>query len=657
MRDKPKETLPGIPAVMRDVFFTVLQQLPALKRAQKRWLVLAVDLLLLIQSVWTAYSLRIGSWELWDKAIASISIGAVALMVPIFLLSGVYNTIFRYAGIGMMSTLVRAFVPYTAGMAAVYLFYGIPGVPRTLGIIQPLLFFLMIASSRIIARFLLVDLLGRRQFGGDVRTVLIYGAGKQGQQLAASLRGEAEMNVVGYLDDDERLDGQKLDGSRVHWTGKLDDVLTRTEATDVLLALPRVSRARRREIIDNLAEYSVSVSTLPPAVEVIGGRISVSDIRPLDIEDLLGRQPMRPNELLLAKTIVGKIVLVTGAGGSIGSELCRQIAKIGPTCLILFDVSEFALYSIEAELAAGNKEGEPGQLALIPVLGSILDRERLRSVIDQYRVETIFHAAAYKHVPLVELNPVAAVKNNVVGTFEVVTAACDSGVSDIILISTDKAVRPTNVMGATKRASEQILQAFASRHPERRLSMVRFGNVLGSSGSVVPLFRRQIIEGGPITLTHRDVQRYFMTIPEAASLVIQAGGLAKGGEVFVLDMGKQIKISDLARTMIRLSGLSVKDESNPNGDIEILEVGLRDGEKLYEELLIGTDPRPTAHPQIMMASEEFQPFETVLGLVEKIRTCTDHERLLALLKAFVPEFDHRRDNDPPIPVAKAGGAL
>lgn len=656
MRAKPGQLYAGALRRMHDAFFSFLQALPKLERRHKQLFVFVIDLALLIPSLWTAYSLRIGQWVLWDDAIAIVAAGSLALMIPIFLVGGVYNTIFRYAGFGMMRTLARAFVPYTIGMALIFMVFGITGVPRTLGILQPLIYFMMIASVRIFARFLLVDLLGRRQFGGTVRNVLIYGAGKQGQQLAASLRGEGEMNLVGYIDDDHRLDRQKLDGRRVYWTGRLAQVMKQTAATDVLLALPRISRSRRREIIDSLSEFSVNVSTLPPAAEFIGGRISVSDIRPLDIEDLLGRQPVSPNELLFGRTIVGKVVLVTGAGGSIGSELCRQIARNGAARLILFEVSEFALYSIEAELAASLAQQDVPGPELVPVLGSILDRERLRAVIEDHGVDTIFHAAAYKHVPLVELNPVVAVRNNIVGTYEVVSAACEFEVSDTILISTDKAVRPTNVMGATKRASEQILQAFAAEHPGKRLSMVRFGNVLGSSGSVVPLFRRQIIEGGPVTLTHRDVRRYFMTIPEAASLVIQAGGLARGGEVFVLDMGEQIRIADLARTMIRLSGLTVRDERNPNGDIAIQEVGLRDGEKLYEELLIGSDPQPTVHPQIMMATEHFQPLENVIALVEQLGRCNNTPQLLDLLKQFVPEFEHRRDNSPAIAVAKAMGA-
>jgi len=390
------------------------------------------------------------------------------------------------------------------------------------------------------------------------------------------------------------------------------------------------------------------VQTLPNMRELIDGDVSFNDIRDLDIEDLLGREPVKPNELLLGRTIIGKTVMVTGAGGSIGGELCRQILDIGTRRLVLFELSEYSLYRIERELkellAERRTQDEGGDVEIISILGSVTDRMRLAEIFEQYDINTVYHAAAYKHVPLVEQNPSEALRNNIVGTFELANASYGASVDDFILISTDKAVRPTNIMGASKRSAEQVVQSFASRSKSTRFSMVRFGNVLGSSGSVVPLFRRQIKEGGPITLTHREVTRYFMTIPEAALLVIQASGMAKGGEVFVLDMGKSVRIYDLARMIVQLSGLSLQDDSNPDGDIAIKEVGLRPGEKLYEELLIGEKPQETIHPRIMMAHEGHLQWSKISGLLGRIDDCRKLESCLELLREFVPEFEHQRDN-------------
>ena len=379
--------------------------------------------------------------------------------------------------------------------------------------------------------------------------------------------------------------------------------------------------------------------------EIISGKIAFSDIRELEIEDLLGREPVSPNELLFGRTIVGKTVLVTGAGGSIGGELCRQIAKSGARRLIMLDISEFALYEIEKELKK-LVASQPGMtLETVPVLSSVIDADGLSEIFAMWRPETVFHAAAYKHVPLVEANPVEGIRNNILGTKTLAAAAKAAQVKDFILISTDKAVRPTNVMGATKRAAEQIVQNFADSGGDTTFSMVRFGNVLGSSGSVVPLFRKQIEQGGPITLTDRKVTRYFMTIPEAAQLVIQAAGMAKGGEVFVLDMGKSVKILDLAETLVRLSGLTIRNAANPDGDIEIVEVGLRAGEKLYEELIIGNNPQKTLHPRIMKAHETYLPSEVLNDLISDILNCRDPKLAVTMLKSLVPEFEHGRDND------------
>ncbi|OZA92909.1 MAG: hypothetical protein B7X57_06735 [Erythrobacter sp. 34-65-8] len=633
-------------------FKSLLQRLAVLPRVAKQGIVFALDFVLLIQSIWIAYSLRIDQWILWDRAVMQFTIGAALFMVPVFLMTGVYQAIFRYVGLGMLKTLLRAGFFYGLAVFAVFTLVGVPGVPRTLGLLQPLVFFCLVMGLRIFARFTMVDVLGRTRFGGQIRRVLIYGAGQAGQQLASSLRSDAEMEVGGYIDDDKRLDGQKLDGIPVYWSRRLPEVIAATAASEVLLALPNIRRSRRRAIVRELGELKIKVKTLPQMRDLVAGEVTINDVRPLDIEDLLGRSPVRPNELLLGRTTVGKTVLVTGAGGSIGSELCRQIVRMRASKLVLFEMSEFALYAIHKELSTFAHDQAAGQIEIVPVLGCASDRQRMDEVFAAHAIDTVYHAAAYKHVPLVEANPLEAIRNNILGTRAVVEAAHAARAKDFILISTDKAVRPTNVMGATKRAAEQIVQAFAKSNGHTRFSMVRFGNVLGSSGSVVPLFRQQIEAGGPITLTDKRITRYFMTIPEAASLVIQAAGMARGGEVFVLDMGQPVRIADLARTMIQLSGLTVRDKDNPDGEIEIAEVGLREGEKLYEELLIGSDPQETSHPRIRMARENHLDWTELNRCLTMIVETRDPVRALEILRQIVPEFEHRRDNGP---AAASGG--
>lgn len=624
------------------ILTALLGRIAALPRLQKRAIVFAIDLALLMISIWFAYSLRMSEWIYWNDAIRKLAIGAVLMMIPSFVLTGVYRSIFRYAGTGMMVIVLRGFLFYTLGMTLVYLVWSLRGVPRTLGLLQPLIFFMLIAGSRVTFRYLMIDLLGRGRFAGQVRRALVYGAGEAGQQLVSSMRSDPSIRIVGYVDDDVRLKGQKLDGNRVYFSGDLPAVVERHAIGDILLALPNASRKQRRAIVKQLSPLQLNVKTLPQLTEIVGGKVSVSDLRPLEIEDLLGREPVAPNEVLLGRTVVGKTVLVTGAGGSIGSELCRQIVNIGARRLVLFEMSEFSLYAIEQELFARIEE-TGRQTEIAAVLGSVTDARRVAETCALHRPNTVFHAAAYKHVPLVEANPAEGIFNNVVGTYEVATAARAHGVADFILVSTDKAVRPTNVMGASKRAAEQVIQSFAAADGGTRFSMVRFGNVLGSSGSVVPLFRRQIEAGGPITLTDPRVTRYFMTIPEAANLVIQAGGLARGGEVFVLDMGKPIKIAELAKTMIQLSGLSVRDVANPDGDIAIVEVGLRPGEKLFEELLIGENAGPTKHPCIMMAHENCMAWTLLSARLNKLKSGCTPDEAVALLREMVPEFASREE--------------
>jgi FlaA1/EpsC-like NDP-sugar epimerase len=453
------------------------------------------------------------------------------------------------------------------------------------------------------------------------------------------------MRIVGFLDDDIHLHGHELNGLRIYSPNQLKHCVQKLEVSDVLLAIPSANRKRRNEILELTRKAQVSVRTLPSLMDLAHGLVSANDLRELDIEDLLGRDVVPPNAALFAKNIKDKVVLVTGAGGSIGSELCRQIIKAAPTRLLLIETSEFALYAVHQELTQIVSEEDLPHIELLPLLASVRDEGRMREIMSTWLPHTVYHTAAYKHVPMVEHNPAEGIKNNVLGTWIIAKVAVEQGVSDFVLISTDKAVRPTNVMGASKRLAEMILQAMAADAAAQgwrtRFSMVRFGNVLGSSGSVVPLFRKQIKDNGPITLTHADITRYFMTIPEAAQLVIQAGAMAHGGDVFVLDMGEPVRIIDLARTMVELSGLTVRDECNPDGDIAIEITGLRPGEKLFEELLIGDNPLPTKHRLIMKANEQhpfFSDLESHLHLLTAALDANDVPAIRIRLKELVPGY-------------------
>lgn len=524
-----------------------------------------------------------------------------------------------------------------------------PGIPRTIAIIQPMVFAVLLAISRLVARYILFDLLNKRNFTGERHRVLIYGAGSSGRQLALSLRHEGNMILRGYLDDDLHVAGKHLDGVRVYRPGNVADLIDRLDIDMVLLAVPRISRQQREQIVRKFEDVSVRVLTLPAIGNLLDGSVSVGDLREIEITDLLGRDPVPPNQYLLHRTVTGRSVMVTGAGGSIGSELCRQISRLEPTSIILVEMTEHALYSIEEELREAEKQGLFGAgLAIHAELGSIADIDTAQRLFDRWRPQTVFHAAAYKHVPLVEENVIAGLRNNIIGTLNCALQADRVGVSNFILVSTDKAVRPTNVMGTSKRICELVLQALNGRGSGTLFAIVRFGNVLGSSGSVVPRFQRQIRQGGPVTLTHRDVTRYFMTIPEAAQLVIQAGAMAEGGEVYVLDMGEPIRIYDLARTMINLSGLSVRDATNTEGDIEIREIGLRKGEKLYEELLIGNSPLQTDHARIMRAREDHLDWPVLADYLATLQDALakgDRERAVRVMCALVPEYSGTHANN------------
>ncbi|AKM08248.1 polysaccharide biosynthesis protein [Pelagerythrobacter marensis] len=626
-------------------------RLGALPRRVRQIIVAMMDAALCTIAVWIAFSLRLGEFYRIETNILAVAAAAIAIWFPIAWWRGVYRSIVRFSGARAMAALGMTVVIYTLPMTIVFMTYGFDGVPRTVALIQPIVFLALMAVSRLAIRFIVIDIVGARHVATERRVVAIYGAGSAGQQLASSLRHEPHVRVEAFIDDDIRLAGQQLDGITVHPPTMLDPLLNDQQVDEVLLALPSATRSRRRDIIEALQEYPVAVRSLPSMGNLIDGKVSVSDLRDVSIDDLLGREPVRPNELLIGKTIAGKRVMVTGAGGSIGSELCRQILCARPAELILLERSEYALYAIGAELDAAAAALD-APVPITPVLGDLGIRASVQRIFEQYQPQTVFHAAAYKHVPLVEANPIAGLRNNIFGTLNACLAAEEVGVANFVLISTDKAVRPTNVMGASKRVCELILQARAQLHGDKRgrtiLTMVRFGNVLGSSGSVVPRFQRQISEGGPVTLTHRDVTRYFMTIPEAAQLVIQAGAMAKGGEVFVLDMGEPVRILDLARSMINLSGMTVRDEANPDGDIEIREVGLRPGEKLYEELLIGDSPEPTVHERIRRANEAMLSWDALnfeLGEMGQLLDRGDGASATALLARLVPEYkpsDHHR---------------
>jgi len=627
-------------------------------RAVKRLVVVALDIALAMAATWLAFTLRLDALHSPSGAQWWVYALTPALAVPIFIRFGLYRAIFRYTGQAALLATAQAVAVYGILFLGILLWQQWPGVPRSLGLLQPLIFLLLVGSSRAMARFWLADF-GRKQKKADAR-LLIFGAGTAGVQTAAALGVSGQFELLGFVDDDAGKVGRSINGVPVFSQEDVAGLVTRQGVTDILLALPSASRERRNSILQSLRPLPVHVRTLPGLADLASGRVTVRDFKELDIEDLLGRDPVPPNTTLLARNLAGKVVLVTGAGGSIGSELCRQILLQGPRQLLLLDHNEYGLYSIHQELQGLCATNELG-VVLVPLLGSVANAPRLHEVCRAYRPEIVYHAAAYKHVPMVESNPAEGIVNNVFGTLNMARAALDSGAANFVLISTDKAVRPTNIMGASKRMAELVLQALAtapmqqsgplsSQHPGACFSMVRFGNVLGSSGSVVPLFRRQLAAGGPLTVTHSEVTRYFMTIPEAAQLVLQAGAMASGGEVFVLDMGEPVRILDLAHRMVELSGMKVRDQAHPDGDIEIAITGLRPGEKLYEELLIGDNPTPTAHPRIMKAHEDhlsWPVLELQLQILRRAADNSDVAAIKAVLLACVQGYgDGMRHNLP-----------
>lgn len=642
------------------------QFLVNLPRRQKRLLQLLADTILVWVALWLSFAVRLGEIDAAKPFSGHgwLFIVAPLIALPIFIRLGMYRAVMRYVGSDALITIAKAVSLSALVLAlAVYWYRGPTAVvPRSMVFNYWWLSLLLLGGLRLgMRQFFTGDWLEpvarQRDAVAGTSRVAIYGAGTAGNQLVAALRLGRAMRAVAFVDDDAGVANRVIAGLRVYTPKHIQQMIDETGPDEILLAMPSISRARRREILNALEPYALHVRSVPGFTDLASGRVKVEDIQEVDIADLLGRDAVPPRQDLFERCIKNQVVLVTGAGGSIGSELCRQILASGARTLLLFEHSEFNLYSIHGELQQ-RIERESLPIKLVPILGSIRNFERLFDILQSWRVNTVYHAAAYKHVPMVEYNVAEGVLNNLVGTLNAAQASIKAGVANFVLISTDKAVRPTNVMGSTKRLSEMVLQALSRESApllfgdergvhhvnKTRFTMVRFGNVLGSSGSVIPLFREQIKQGGPVTVTHPNITRYFMTIPEAAQLVIQAGSLGLGGDVFVLDMGEPVKIADLAEKMIRLSGLSVRDGRNPHGDIAIEFTGLRPGEKLYEELLIGEDVKPTEHPMIMRAEEDMLPWEglktRLQGLLDAVDE-DDYARVRVLLRemvhGYVPE--------------------
>jgi len=616
-------------------------------RNKKRLITMVVDFLAIIFSLWLAFSLRYSVIYLPEKQQIWIFLLAPLVAIPTFIYFGLYRAIVRYLGMQALWTIVKATLFYALLFSVVVLLAGVEHVPRTVYGINALILILFVGSSRLIARWWFTNNIDNKMFAQATRrhipSVIIYGAGSSGAQLVAALQMSRQLRPVAFIDDSPALYRQEVNGLKVYSFSQLSHLIEKHDVNDLLLAMPSISRGKRHNIIRMLEPYPVHVKTLPSLMDLAEGKVSVSDIQEVDIADLLGREPVEPEQDLLHANITNKSVMVTGAGGSIGSELCRQIITLAPTTLVLYELNEFVLYTIEKELQSVGLD-----VPIIAVLGSVLNQSRFETVCKQFKINTIYHAAAYKHVPMVEKNTTEGIRNNVFGTLRCAKAAINAGVETFVLISTDKAVRPTNTMGASKRFAELVLQGLAEDESQNttRFTMVRFGNVLGSSGSVVPLFRQQISSGGPVTVTDERIIRYFMTIPEAAELVIQAGAMGEGGDVFVLEMGEPVRIVDLAKRMIHLSGFLEKNDDFPEGDIEIVFTGLRPGEKLYEELLIGENVSETKHQKIMRAQEKVIPWLTLTEILDELGSANDSDEcekvrtiLLSNVDGFKPQCE------------------
>ena len=609
----------------------------SLHRYSKRSIAIITDIGLCVLCTWLAFTLRLEELILFKDFNIYPALISIFIAIPTFWLFGLYRTIFRYTGLSIIFNILASTFTYGLLYFLIIGVYSIEGVPRSVGIIQPMILFFGIISSRLIIKYILNHNYSSKKTLNK-KNVLVYGAGESGRQLVEALENNPEFKVVGFLDDNEQLQRQFLLGKTIYSTIKLENLVKTKDISLVFLALPSISRARRNQIIENLNQYKLSVKTLPSISEIVDGKITISDIKDLNVDDLLNREEVKPDIKLLNKNINSKTVLVTGAGGSIGSELCRQIIKLKPKNLLLLELNEFALYKIYEELLSFNKN-----LKIISLLVDAKEQKKLETIFEIFKVDTVYHAAAYKHVPLVEENICEGVRNNVFSTLAIAKAAVNKKVSSLVLISSDKAVRPTNIMGASKRLSELCMQGIYNHTKDinTNFSIVRFGNVLESSGSVIPKFKKQIKEGGPVTLTHKDVTRYFMTVTEAAQLVIQAGAMGKHSEVFVLDMGESVKIMDLIHKMIKLSGFSIKDDKNQNGDMEVKITGLRPGEKLYEELLIGNNPQKTHHEKIQKAQDSFIPFDKLKLDLDNLYSLLSDNNVLEVkrtLKRLLPSY-------------------
>ncbi len=625
--------------------YSIAQQLLEMPRVVKRGFFLTADILMSVLCLFFAFALRYGEIGHYISPLA-LFLYALPPIIGLYLI-GFYKGVARIFFDTAMRNVLQLFVLLIIAYQFINFFEALPPVPRSVPILYLFLFFVWLWNSRLTIREILERANGIKRSARkntDVNeNVIIYGAGAAGRELFDALSRSHKYRTVAFVDDNPQLTGGYLLGKKIYDAKETVELVNKLDISQVFLAMPSISRARRRQIIAEFAEVSVKIKQLPSLHDIADGQVTVSTMRPVDILDVLDRQTVEPDAMLLGKNIIGKNVLVTGAGGSIGSELCRQIIKNKPRCLILYELSEFALYSIHQELK--NQQAlNPAykEIEIIPMLGNVTNEDKLIRVFRKYNVHTVYHAAAYKHVPIVEHNPFEGVINNSKGTYHCAYAALQAKVETFVLISTDKAVRPTNIMGASKRLAELVCQGLSQVNSNTCFSMVRFGNVLGSSGSVIPLFTKQIEKGGPITVTHPEVTRYFMTIPEAASLVIQAGAMATGGEVFVLDMGEPVKIVDLAKRMIYLTGYKLKDKNHPDGDMEIVVTGLRPGEKLYEELIIGDDNvEPTQHPLIRQAIEQSYPLmdiENMLSQLTRRAQPHDVEWLKEEFKYFVEGY-------------------
>lgn len=611
-----------------------------LPRAYKRLISIAIDAFFVVASFYAAYWSRIGNVKPFESYLTwYVVIGTLLVTVFAFMRLGLYRAILRFLTFHALAVVSIGTIISAASISVLAFYFDAP-VPRSVPIIYGAFLCLLCGGSRLVVRVLVSQANSK-----GMKNVLIYGAGAAGRQLALALRSSETHKVVGFIDEDKTLYNTIIMGLKVKGIGRAEKLIDKHSVSQILLAVPSASRARRKEILDSLVHLSAEVLTVPDMKDIVDGKAQIDELKDVAIEDLLGRDSVAPQQALMEANIKDKVVMVTGAGGSIGSELCRQIVRQKPKALILFELSEFGLYQIDRELS-NLVEVESLNVEIVPLLGSVQRINRLATTMKSFGVHTVYHAAAYKHVPLVEYNVVEGVRNNVFGTYYTAKAAIEAQVESFVLISTDKAVRPTNVMGTTKRMAELGLQALAEQENAKesgtRFCMVRFGNVLGSSGSVIPLFKKQIASGGPITVTHPDIIRYFMTIPEAAQLVIQAGAMGKGGDVFVLDMGEPVKITDLAVNLIQLSGLELKDDNNPYGDIAIEFSGLRPGEKLFEELLIGDNVGETAHPRIMTANERFLPLDEYIKVIDNLdKACHnfEHDKIRELLIEAPTDFN------------------